>query len=64
MRFEELLNQREKKGFKQGIAHAYSEIFSLMKMMKKNNEEHLIPRLSEDEEFLNTKLKQYNIQNL
>lgn len=60
MRFEELLKQRERKGIKQG----YSEIFSLMDAMKKNGEEHLIPRLSEDEEFLKTKLKQYNIQNL
>lgn len=64
MRFEELLKQREKKGFKQGSEYAYSEIFSLMEAMKKNGEEHLISKLSEDKEFLKTKLKQYNIQNL
>ena len=64
MRFEELLMQRERKGYNQGIKYAYSEIFSLMEAMKKNGEEHLISRISEDEDFLNSKLAQYNIQNL
>lgn len=60
MRFEELLEQRERAGIRQG----YSEIFSLMNAMKENGEEHSISKLSEDAEFLNSKLNQYNIQNL
>lgn len=77
MRFEEYLKQNAKKAFKQGleegreqgreqgmqegIQQGYSEIFTLMKVMKENGEEKLIPKLSEDAEFLKSKLQQYLI---
>lgn len=77
MRLEEYVEQRAKKVFKealeegralgmqqgmqQGIEQGYSEIFALMKAMKENGEEHLIPKLFEDAEFLKVKLQQYHI---
>ena len=77
MFFEEYLKQYEKDGFnrgfergmeqgleeglEQGLAQGYSEIFTLLKIMKENGEEHLISRLSEDANFLKSKLEQYHI---
>lgn len=60
MFLEEYLKQYEKDGYnrgfvrgmEQGLEQGYSEIFTLLKIMKENGEEHLISRLSEDTNFL------------
>lgn len=61
MRLEEEYKLREKEGHKKGKEEGIKEIFSLMNAMKHNNEEHLIPLLSDDQNFYEAKLKEYHL---
>lgn len=58
---EQGMQEGMQEGIQEGIQQGYSEIFTLMKVMKENGEEKLIPKLSEDAEFLKSKLQQYLI---
>jgi len=61
MKFEELLNDARKEGEEEGEERGQDRILQLMDMMIQNGEQHLLPRLRQDPDFLKSKLEEYHL---
>lgn len=61
MRFVELLNQSEQKGWEEGQKTGQAQILKLTSRMIQAGEADQIPRLQSDPQFLQSMLSKYNL---
>ena len=62
MRFEELLQQSEQQGIRQGREEGSRQMLALVEAMLAAGEESEIPRLKTEPVFLRQMLKKYHLQ--